>query len=220
MYGGTGNDVMYGGDGNDNKTISVTAGAPYASYETTLAAGLYGGAGDDYLDGGQGDDWLTGGTGNDVILGGEGDDYLLGYSGNDRLEGGSGDDYLYGGRNTDRLIGGTGNDRFDFNTVQEIGKNLTFRDIIVDFVKGEDRIDLWTIDAKDTTAGSNKFIFVAPEGSSFTGVEGQLIWDQQDNAGSANDRTLVSGDTNGDSVAEFTIELKGLHNLSAGDIVL
>ena len=69
-------------------------------------------------------------------------------------------------------------------------------------------------------AGNGKFAFLAAKGAPFTGVHGQVHWFQQNLAGTANDKTIVEGDINGDKHADFAIELKGLIALSAGDFVL
>jgi serralysin len=54
----------------------------------------------------------------------------------------------------------------------------------------------------------------------FTGTKGLLRWFQEDKPGSANDKTIVEGDVNGDTRADFQIELKGLITLSTTDFVL
>ncbi|MBI4921150.1 MAG: M10 family metallopeptidase C-terminal domain-containing protein [Devosia nanyangense] len=110
-------------------------------------------------------------------------------------------------------------DRFDFNSVAEIGLSLGQRDIIADFVHGTDKIDLSTIDAK-IGSGNQAFSFIAAEGHSFGHHKGELIWDKQNNAGTVNDRTVVSGDIDGDGVADFSIELHGLVSLTKWDFVL
>ena len=38
--------------------------------------------------------------------------------------------------------------------------------------------------------------------------------------GSVNDRTIIEGDTNGNRVADFQIQLTGLKTLTAGDFIL
>jgi Ca2+-binding RTX toxin-like protein len=120
--------------------------------------------GNDTLDGRGGDDLLYGNRGNDILLGGDGNDKLDGGQGNDRLEGENGDDILIGGPGNDLLIGGQGHDTFVFAPSSDAGA-LTFvnvirdifdlfnigssnprdgngNDVISDFVKGEDVIDL------------------------------------------------------------------------------
>ncbi|AVH67929.1 M10 family metallopeptidase C-terminal domain-containing protein [Nostoc sp. 'Peltigera membranacea cyanobiont' N6] len=80
-------------------------------------------------------DQLFGGLGNDTLRGFRGDDVLFGEQGDDRFEGGSGDDTLYGG---------TGNDVFNFAYSQD-------RDVVTDFVRGQDKIDLRSLNINDWT---------------------------------------------------------------------
>jgi serralysin len=103
--------------------------------------------------------------------------------------------------------------------VSEIGKQAGHRDVIVDFSHGSDRIDLRSIDAS-TSRGSQAFNFVVSEDSTFSGAKGELIWDMRNHAGTANDKTIIMGDTNGDKVADFRIELTGLHAMQANDFFL
>src|SRR5262249_4039710 len=121
----------------------------------------------------------------------------------------------------DTLLGGASADRFDFDAVSETGKTSSSRDVIKDFsTSGGDLIDLSTIDANGATSGSPKFKFVSKDGATFTGVKGQVVWNQQDHAGGSNDRTIIAGDLNGDRKADFQIELTGLKALTAGDFIL
>jgi Ca2+-binding RTX toxin-like protein len=79
---------------------------------------------------------FAGGNGNDVIQGGNYGNVLYGGGGSDQLWGGAGIDVIGGGAGKDRLVGGGGADVFTFS----YGDN---RDRIIDFVQGEDKIDLW-----------------------------------------------------------------------------
>ena len=78
---------------------------------------------------------LIGLAGTDILLGGEGDDGLAGGDNGDVLDGGAGDDRLLGGYDRDLLTGGEGADRFVFRPGDG-------RDIVTDFVDGEDSLDL------------------------------------------------------------------------------
>ena len=49
---------------------------------------------------------------------------------------------------------------------------------------------------------------------------GELIYRLYNPAGTANDKTIVYGDVNGDGRADFQIELTGLKALAASDFVL
>jgi Ca2+-binding RTX toxin-like protein len=111
MYGFGGDDILYGGDGDDGRgagPINVTAGGLLTNY--IVAAGLYGGDGNDYLDGGKGSDYLEGGAGVDLLLGGEDGDLLIGGADADYLDGGHGVDALFGGDGADDIYGGLGAD--------------------------------------------------------------------------------------------------------------
>ena len=158
--------------------------------------------------------------GNDALTGTSSRDALYGDSGNDTLTGNGGNDTLIGGAGTDVLIGGTGADYFQFDKTSDIGKTSGSRDIIKDWNPAADYIDLRGIDANSSASGNNAFSFVATAGLSFSGAKGELRWVQQNNSGIANDKTLVSGDVNGDKVADFTIEISGLHTMRAVDFLL
>ena len=160
MLGNTGSDTIYGEDGND--IIAAGKGADLLFGEAGEDT-LYGDKGNDTIDGGEGNDLLIGGNGspiaigadgeqdrlyggagNDTVLGNEGADTLSGEAGNDALFGGKDNDLIFGGVGDDRLSGdagddtlsgGDGSDRFILAT----GKGT---DTIVDFVVGEDLVEL------------------------------------------------------------------------------
>jgi Ca2+-binding RTX toxin-like protein len=96
---------------------------------------------------------------------------LLGGEGNDTLQGNKTIDILYGGKGIDTMTGGAGNDTFDFNTISDSGLTLAERDQITDFRRGEDRIDLSTIDANTALKGNNSFKFIGSDWFSKKGGE-------------------------------------------------
>jgi Ca2+-binding RTX toxin-like protein len=159
---------------------------------------------------------LTGGSANEKLFGNAGANQLAGGAGADRIEGGAGNDILVGGTGKDTLLGGAGNDVFDFNSVAEASATPTAsnRDIISDFVRGQDKIDFSTIDANGSLAG-DAFTYLAAKGAAFGGQAGQLRWYQESGT-----KTVVEGDINGDRIADFHVELTGLHTLTAGDFLL
>ncbi|WP_275664518.1 VWA domain-containing protein [Vibrio tubiashii] len=115
------------------------------------------GAGNDHVYGQGGVDIIYGASGNDVLDGGEGNDGLRGGSGEDRLIGGAGEDILIGGLGDDILTGGDDADIFKFvdqdSTNTQVDIRDGERDIITDFTKGEDKIDISEIlhtDSNDT----------------------------------------------------------------------
>lgn len=78
---------------------------------------------------------LAGGAGNDTLQGGALDDALTGGAGHDLLRGGAGDDILVDGAGRDTLQGGAGADVFALSLDGEV-------DVIADFERGTDRLDL------------------------------------------------------------------------------
>ena len=187
---GDGADVVYGRGGND---------------------ALQGQGGNDRLFGEAGIDSLNGGDGDDMLYGGADTDSLSGANGNDTLYGEAGDDSLAGNGGIDQLFGGAGADSFLFFS-GSTGTTLATADRIRDFSSAQgDRIDLSFIDAVSGGADDG-FSFIGSD--AFTGVAGQL------RAVVSGSTTLVSGDVNGDGVADFLIRVDGVHALAAGDFVL
>ncbi|WP_198599294.1 M10 family metallopeptidase C-terminal domain-containing protein, partial [Vibrio sp. 10N.261.55.A7] len=87
-----------------------------------------------------------GGGGNDEIYGEEGQDIIFGGTGHDLLDGGDGNDAVRGGSGNDTIIGGQGNDFLTGDDGEDIFKWVdepfsTHEDVIIDFTKGEDRLD-------------------------------------------------------------------------------
>jgi hypothetical protein len=226
LDGGAGVDLLEGGAGNDIYVMSNSADFVVDSSGTDTITSTIGRSLANY----PGVEHLTllgsssvngfGSASANMLVGNAGKNVLSGMAGNDTINGGAGDDIIVGGRGKDALTGGAGRDRFDFNEPAESGRAAASRDVIKDFAHGSDRIDLATIDANGSAASNGRFVFVAVEGKAFSGVRGELKWDRQDSSGTTNDRTIVSGDLNGDRIADFTIELSGLKRLDAGDFLL
>jgi len=105
-------------------------------------------------------------------------------------------DTLSGGLGADRLTGGVGKDIFVFSSIAEIAG-----DVITDFISGDDTINVDAIDADEVAAGGQDFTWRGDQGLS--GAAGDLAYRFTRNA------TLVSGDTDGDGVADFTLKLTG-----------
>ena len=200
LRGGDGADVLRGDNGND--LLSGDWGDDL----------LLGGVGDDTLDGGFGWDSLRGGDGADVLRGDNGNDLLSGDSGDDRLLGGNGDDtldagfgwdaieggdgadILIGNHGRDLLTGGAGFDRFVFRSERD--SMVAAPDVILDLEVG-DRIDLSAIDAIWSTVENDAFRFIGAE--AFSGAAGELRYSNG----------LLSGDLDGDGIADFAITISG-----------
>ena len=225
LNGRGGADNLDGGDGNDFFTVDNTADkaveAANAGIDRVFSTAAFTlGANVEHMSlRGTGNINGTGNTLNNTLAGNAANNILRGSSGNDSLNGSAGNDILIGGAGKDAMTGGAGADDFDFNSIVEIGNGAT-RDIIRDFVHLTDDIDLSTIDANGAAIGNTAFSFLAAHGAAFTGAAAQLRWFRQDLAGTANDRTIVEGDINGNRVADFMIELAGLKVLTAADFVL
>jgi serralysin len=143
-----------------------------------------------------------GGSGNDTMIANDLGCMLIGNAGSDTLTGGSGNDRLVGGTGVDLLTGGGGTDTFVFITGDSSAASGQ-HDRIADFIAGTDRIDLTGIDAITATAGYDLFRFIGTV--AFDGVAGALnyLFD------GARGVTVLEGDTNGDRIADFAIDLTG-----------
>jgi Ca2+-binding RTX toxin-like protein len=127
------------------------------------------------------------GTGNgssNVIIGNEGANRLTGLGG------------------ADTLTGGTGVDTFVFAN-GDTGAAVGSRDLITDLTVGTDLIDLIGLDANTGVAGTNAFRFLGT--AAFDGQAGGLRYFYDTSRGV----TLLEGDTNGNNVADFAIDLTG-----------
>lgn len=222
LFGGAGNDILRGdlgadwlngGAGRDTALYSTATSTVRADLATGMASG---GAG---LDSFVSIEGLSGSRYADVFYGNGAANTLTGYLGNDRLDGRAGNDILTGGGGRDTLTGGVGRDTFNYDQLSEIGNASATRDTITDFTVGSDRIDLRDIDASSVLSGNNAFVFRGT-GAFTTSASGELRVVQVNNAGTANDYTILYGDTDRDTASEFQIKLTGLIALKAADILL
>lgn len=225
LYGEAGNDRIFGGAGND----LIDAGA---GNDTVVAGG-----GDDRIIAATGDgddtyfgDEIDGGNGTDTLdlsaitanltidlgngLGGRGS-AASSQSGSDTLWSienvatGSGSDVITSSDAVNVMEGGTGNDTFRFlSTVGADG------DTILDFQPG-DRLDLSAIDADASQAGNQSFTLA--NGGSFT-TTAQLTVTYETRADG--EYTIVKGNVDAATDAEFQINLKGSHNLTANSFIV
>ncbi|MGL4394902.1 MAG: calcium-binding protein [Hyphomicrobium sp.] len=201
IYGAAGTDTLYGGFGND--TLNGGADKDY----------LYGQQGNDTLRGSIGNDMLSGGTNDDTLYGEKGNDTLLGGDGRDTLKGGDGNDYLTGGRHRDMLSGGSGGDKFIFLSVFDSFNNGAEADTIFDFSRAEgDKIDLRKVDASISAIGDQAFQFMGE--TQFSGAQGELVQWTSGNV------TTIGGDVDGDRVADFMVNVTGLHTMQSTDFLL
>jgi Ca2+-binding RTX toxin-like protein len=137
---------------------------------------------------------------------------LFGGAASDALKGGGQGDLLHGNLGADLMTGGGGADVFRYQSTAE--STAAARDRILDFTPGTDKIDLSRVDANSVAAGDQAFNWIGS--SPFTASAGQLrayqdagIW-------------YVAGDTDGDTVADFIVQLDlvGPTPLGVGDFIL
>ncbi|MBN8490197.1 MAG: hypothetical protein J0M00_02030, partial [Burkholderiales bacterium] len=218
LDGGAGIDSMSGGAGNDTYIVDSTSDvvtessnqgtdAVRSSVTWTLGNNL-----ENLI--------LTGttsinGTGNSLansLTGNSGNNLLVGNSGNDSLDGGAGNDTLRGGAGVDTLTGAAGNDIFDFDAASESGVGVGLRDIITDFVRGQDRIDLSGIDARTGASGNQTFGFIGTAAFS-AAAQVRYFYDGSNTILQAN-----VGGSNGNA-ADFEVLLVGNIPLTAADLI-
>lgn len=241
---GAGDDVVFGNDGNDD--LFGGAGRDLITGDAGDDR-IFGDAGDDALEGGTGNDVVYGGAGNDRIIAtvGDGNDTYFGDTEQDTLDysaisaaitadlgngigqhgsvasaqsgtdqvfgfedfiGGSGNDTIVASSVANVMDGGGGNDTFVFGSVADANG-----DTIKGFQPG-DKIDLSAIDANTGVAGNQSFVLFA--GNVFTSA-GQVIVTHETRDGL--EHTIVAGNTNNDTVADFKIDIAGNHALTSAD---
>jgi uncharacterized delta-60 repeat protein len=218
LTGGTGADKMVGGLGDDfyyvdnagdlvvesadptlggNDTVSSTITFTLGNYVENLTLG--GTA-------------AINGTGNALAnkLVGNGEaNVLSGGDGADTLVGGLGNDTLVGGQGKDVLEGGSGSDAFVLNAASDTATTSAGWDVINDFVRGQDKIDLRGIDANTATTANDAFTGFIAGTAAFTAA-GQLKL-----VGG-----VLYGNTDADADAEFAIQLTGITQLTTADVML
>jgi Ca2+-binding RTX toxin-like protein len=205
LYSGAGSNVLDGSAGIDTASYVYAGSAVTASLAVTTAQAT-GGSGSDILlaienlTGSNYDDKLTGNTVANLLNGGAGNDTLLGGGGNDTLIGSTGKDVL---------TADIGNDIFDFNALAETGLTSSTWDIITDFTRGADKIDLSTLDANSATLVNDAFTSVIGSTAAFSAA-GQLKV-----AGG-----VLYGNTDADGAAEFAIQIIGTNSLTTADFIL
>ena len=107
------------------------------------------------------------------------------------------------------MTGGAGNDLFVFGDGDFGGTTTATADEIVDFTSGQDTIDLTAVDANSLIAGDQTFTFIGT--AAFGNSAGELRYEQ------ISGDTYITGDTNGDGIADFMIKVDGSHTFTSGD---
>lgn len=232
MTGGGGDDYYYVGEAGDQVIEALNGGTDtvesgIAAY--TLVSNV------ENLVLGEGARDGTGNTLNNQLTGNGLANTLNGATGDDQINGGGGGDTIIGGGGSDRLTGGDGADTFLFQGQADSGTGVGLpgrgnvqapyaTDTITDFsVREGDRIDLRALDANTNTRSVNDDFVVVDH---FTRVAGQLVIEAINGVpgapggpsapGSVHYR--ITADTNGDGVADFTLELFSQGVLQVSDL--
>ncbi len=234
IFGGAGNDRITGGadcdwiEGGAGADVLVGGGYHghilYWSSTTGVSVNLSSGRasggdaqGDNFsgiiaVDGSQFSDALTGNSADNWLIGLGGNDQLSALAGRDRVEGGAGNDVITGGYGADQLSGGAGRDVFNFDSLLDSGTATATRDLITDFTRGQDRIDLATIDANTRLSGDQAFRFIGTQG--FHAKAGEL------HTRATASGLILEGDINGDGRADFQIDVATQKYMITADFVL
>lgn len=217
--GSNGNNILVMTEGNDvlaleDKTSPITSDGA----RVKNMAVIYAGGGNDLINfsspnyshgdisiyGGDGNDKIWSSTGNDHLFGQAGNDEIYGGSGDDVIDSGDGNDFISGGSGSNTLTGGNGNDTFCFDSFEFDDRPSFYQnnhgiDVIIDFTKGEDRIQITDpnfdhiayLENSDTTTNHNSAL--------------QYHYDDDNN-------TIISNQ-------EFTIKLIGHIELNDNDFI-
>lgn len=217
FIGGAGNDTFYGETssqaGNDTDTVSFATSTAAITFNlsNTAAAQATGGAGSDRLFPLSSIENLIGGSAADNLTGTDGVNRISGGAGNDNISALIGADTVYGNAGRDSIDLGNDADAdlvgYIVQTESAVG---TTRDVIANFKLANDKIDLSAIDADTRAAaiGNQTFTFnnTTPRATS--------VWYAVSGA-----NILVRGDVNGNTTADFEIQINGVANISAANII-
>ncbi|WP_434620287.1 peroxidase family protein [Tabrizicola sp. M-4] len=199
LAGGLGRDVLMGEDGEDVFTFETDDGADM----------IFGGEGSDTIDlsailGGATID-LGAATAIGTVRIGTATDSLVGI---ENVIGSQGADVIKASLAVNVMTGGDGADVFVFTSA-----GAADGDVITDFQPG-DRIDLSGIDARVGLTGNQSFT-LAEQG---TTAAGNLVIREVATADGVD--TIIEGFTDGDDQADFSLTLRGAHNLDGSSFNL
>jgi len=211
LDGVTGSDTLIGGGGNDTyiidsgvfDTITELAGGgndTVHSYDTfTLSANL--------------ENLILKGSSNISGIGNTSANIITGNDGNNQIQADAGNDTITGGLGSDTMMGNAGNDIFTY--LSSADSTVANRDVIMDFVRGSDRINLSGIDANSIGGTANDaFLTLRTVSGNFTANAQMRVWNDGTN-------TYIEGNTDGvNTTAEFSVQLLGVIALTTADFVM
>ncbi|MBC7281877.1 calcium-binding protein [Hoeflea sp.] len=212
LTGNSGLNVLVGGAGDDTYVVQNTGDTvvEYANQgsDTVLSSVSYA----LYLQSQHIENLTLTGAATISGVGNALDNTITGNAGNNVLNGGAGADIIIGGLGADQLAGGSDSDIHRYLSLTDSTVAVAGRDTITEFVRGADLIDLSELDAKTSPGNAGDDAFTCIGSSAFTGAAGELNFINN----------VISGDVNGDSVADFAINLTPgiVAGLDAGDFIL
>jgi Ca2+-binding RTX toxin-like protein len=195
ISGGLGNDRISGLAGND--TLNGNDGSDFFNGGTGVDVALYSGSTAIVFDLSGTTDRVTQGSAVDTLTGIEGGG---GDAGADTFRGDAANNYFRGGDGKDTATGGAGADTYYYVSAQN-SPATTGRDVITDFVHGQDKISLAYLDANPTQPGDQAFHWLGH--SALGTTPGDLSWF------TSGTNTIVQGSTDTDTAAEFWVQLNG-----------
>jgi hypothetical protein len=143
-------------------------------------------------------------SGERAFVGTKRRDVLTGNLLSNTIRGRKGNDWLQGGLGIDNLTGGRGRDRFVYTDAAE---SSAAQPDIVKRGRG-DRFVFSAFDGDSTAEGRQSLEFIGK--SAFSGVAGEM----------RGTRSVLEADLNGDSLADFAVNLRGNLLVTARDLVL
>src|SRR5215213_738763 len=210
----TGESIAVQGSGTSLTVLGLPAAASVLNAEATDTLLIEGRGGNDTInatnlpagilqltiDAGAGNDRVRGGFGNDALFGRSGNDTVLGGFGNDVVDGGAGADALFGQRGADDIYTGADGvrDRVVYSSLLDSGVTAADRDDVFQFVHGQYKIDLRSIDANLSVSGNQAFKVV----SAFTSAPGEVRL-----VHTAGGDTIVQVDGDNDTAVDMAIRV-------------
>jgi Ca2+-binding RTX toxin-like protein len=215
IFGGAGVDSLMGGAGSDTVSFSTATATLNINLQTSVVSGA--GWDGDVI---SGFEHVISGSGNDAITGTTTANRLAGGAGGDNIKGGSGNDTLIGGEGRDTLNGQSGADVFVYG--DRLDSTVSTSDIINEFTRGQDRIDLSLIDPL-AAFGDQAFAFIGNAAFSSAAVSGtaaEVRWQLS----SSGTQTHIQIEWGAAAGVDMEIRLNGIYSgisaLQASDFIL
>jgi serralysin len=166
--------------------------------------------------GGMGGDLIIGNDADNILVGRRGRDLLEGHTGKDVISGNIGNDILVGGAGGDTLTGGSGADVFQFRSFRDSRWPPEQRDMITDFTRSEDLIDLSEIGIRGPVESNGGFTFIGQD--QFSGEGAGTAGELRFQVGS--EGLYIQADIDGNGRADLRVYVEDLNRIGASDFFL